>query len=716
MQSKIPRRRMFPLISRPDSVIQRDYHTLFVKYRVVDIYLPFKRLYGNSVGLTGDDRMDMIMYYDICTFAIHEYMCYHVKTRHDKPTAEARVIAKELVTALFNNYEPNTFDVILHKALFHVIHETYYDTNCDDLKRDNYFSCELDRSEVIPNIHKFFDELTQSDSRARLHSLNALHSYKNNPKNTRHATIEYLTGSSHPINIGTYIADYVLLAESMNIHNWLYLRAFESVFDILHKYVLHYNRTICDHDRLIHHHDVFTNLDAHTVTVLPCHNNRAIDMMRWLRARNLVNPTDYRTTVLGYTEQAEHIPGNKKLTPYGIKCIQEYFHEIYGTTDVNNITTEYLETIEGRTVKMYELRSKMESVEFDYRHKYAKLYPKPEYNYMEYLAAEGYNVIRIPKTEHKLLVASILMTIEYTSLLDMLLVYNYILLHDARRLYLDNMNPVFKVLHSVHTGVLFLHSPNDFHLMSCFIANHELSLCIISLLKFMQAFYSKNFSDMLQLNRRIKMTHLLHDIQFHDSIYEPIDVFNYFERFGNIHNEPTRMYTPSFFRVSPMSPQCSKDVAAITKLLDKHVVGIISACDTIFGQPLSVDPKLNECWHTIIDEYHQARELDLLPNYDDDDTTREAVHISIDETRHNSASMNGSAYFADLRQVYNGIIRQETDAMVDAMVERAMNMINMEIQSTYSNESRAGDLRTEEDLVQIDQPVEEVIPWNDNTW
>ena len=270
------------IINVPSSTIHRSFHTIFVKNRVFDIFLKYNHY--RSV----DERLLIIIYNDICCNAIEQY-------------------TRQKFGINYTDYDPEIYDIILHKALTRNLKEYLTNRNLD------IFSARMS-SDLI---YKFqsFDIIDRPD-------------------------YEYYA-------ISQYIADYIILSKLMNIKCTNYIDAITNVYYVIMIYIREYNNLIL-HNSIIRYHLCITN---GKINVQYNTNQTAIRVIERYTATETSMANIIAANLLGIRCVDVSRPSLSDSTKTELYKLRNTLYRC----ERNRVTDKILRTIHGRSLRFAEM-------------------------------------------------------------------------------------------------------------------------------------------------------------------------------------------------------------------------------------------------------------------------------------------------------------------------------------------------------------------------
>ena len=428
----------FPLLNNTNSPIQRDYHTLFIKYRYLDVYLQ----YLASTCSAHHNNLTTVIYYDICTIAIKRYITDKV-IQYKFPIDLANIIVNDL----YANFDPETFDVILHKSLHHVIQNTFY------IQPRNK------RSNKYQDIH----ELTDPNV---IYS-NMFNLFSTVPVDFDTEDIDEYINDSTLTTITDYITDYIVLAKRMQIQNYRMIDMIQHTFHRIRQYIREYYSIIykCSY---VNYRVVLTN-ERLTVEYRP--NTQRIQFVEKKISSGVFKPTP---ECLGLGIASVHVGLNANSS--NSSDIEHYLRRYKSNGKVN---IKPLQTVKGRTLRLRQLYITNECPPNHTTHhlselitKFSNAFPNPEINAAKYVTRMNYglNYRLDPYTNMRQIVHRLL---KLRSLIYLNLHVSVDIDVSAQN-YIRYVEPVAKLVKFRFPDIICLRSDDDYKLLDTMLASRNI--------------------------------------------------------------------------------------------------------------------------------------------------------------------------------------------------------------------------------------------------
>lgn len=427
----------FPLLTNTHSAIKRDYHTLFTKYRYFDIFLP----YLASKKAKYDIRLSCVVYYDICTIAIENYVNYkaaRVKLMTTTPSA--------VTQDFYTNFDPEAFDVVLHKALHHITQEIFY------------IQPRKGRANKYDAIHEVSDPNTIYSNMFKYYHPPVVDFESND--------IPEFVQDDNPLTLSDYIADYVILAKRMSISRYCMIDLIQHMFNHIRDYMHEYYGIIYK-GSYVRYNVSIVQKQLH-VTYTP--NSDRIKHVETKLARGSFKSTP-ECLALGITSVSMHT----HATPATPPDLEPYIKTL--KPKLKKISLTPLQTVKGRTLRFNHLyiddsRAIHTREQLAERAtKFMNAFPNPTTNASSYLNRMNYHTnyseekcVKLRRVIHRLL--------KLRSVL-------YLTLHvsvDAEvcsQYYLRNVDPIAKLVKFKTPDILCLSSDDDYKLLDVMFATYK---------------------------------------------------------------------------------------------------------------------------------------------------------------------------------------------------------------------------------------------------
>lgn len=510
-----------PYISNPQSVIVRNYDTLFSKFRVLRTILGFDNVvhkfhgqYKSKSRSSYDFRIVMTTYYDICVLALNKWVLHKLKS-HD-PHIDVSTV-KQHVERIINSYAEGTFDIILHKSLRYisklVFHSSFYSPG---IKMNNVVS----DFEITQNIcHLFHDAEYQHPSDA---TVNTMLTRTNNEAFEQHLDQKYGTFS-----LATYIADYILLCKTMGIKCSNFIDLFDTTFRFIHEYIDLYDSCIFKSGPVKYNIRVIKSGNKYEFNIM--YRNDAKVCMKLARTRHDRHSDDTLLCYFGIDINDSILDGPRSESlPY----IQERFTEMLTrmleqrnlTTSPKKIDVQFLKTVEGRDFK-YTCMSAIygrykdnepfpsNSISSQLLRKYGVLIHN-----IESKASNEYEHINIPPDGMNILVRCIQYLLEYREILMLTTAENEYLPHIIRD-FGTFVPDISKIVAVDIPHCLIMAGWHGYRLIDALYMNYTMIERTKSLLNFIIRFITKNRKALIELNRLLSIDTVFEKMFLNDDVF-----------------------------------------------------------------------------------------------------------------------------------------------------------------------------------------------------
>lgn len=426
----------FPLLSNTQSPIQRDSHTLFVKYRYADVFLQYL-----ASSYYYDNKLMSVIYYDICTIAIKSYI-----TRKVLHYGFPLDLVSFLIHDLYTNYDPEVFDIILHKSFHHIIQTIFY----------------VQPRHKRPNKYEDIHEVT---------NVNEIYSamfglFTTDPADFDVDDLSNYFADNNSLTIVDYIADYIVLAKRMQVQNYRMVDLIQHLIHRIRDYMREYYSLIYQ-SSYVRYRVTLTN-ERLNVDFVP--NTTRIQFIEKKIAQKVFSPTP---ECLGLGIASVHL-GRYANSPESSE-IEHYLRRYKSKGKVN---IKPLQTVKGRSLRVRHLFTAGECPNRTTRAlselitKFNNAFPNPEVNAAKYTnrmnyglnyTAEAYSTMR--QFVHRLLK---LRTLIYLTL------HAYIDLDNCAGLYNWHVEPVARLAKFRFPDIICLRSDYDYKLLDIMLTCRKL--------------------------------------------------------------------------------------------------------------------------------------------------------------------------------------------------------------------------------------------------
>lgn len=570
----------FPLLYNENTPIKRKYEVLFHNFRYSDVFLqyliPTSSKYSSQIATA--------IYYDICTLAIKEYI-ERKTTRLNIPATSV----PDIISDLYDNYNAERFDVILHKALHNLIQNIYYVQPRN--KRVNKYEA----------IHEIVSSHT-------IYS-NMFDYY--NPSNTdfeSEGITDYLV-DNYDISIADYVSDYVLLSRRVGECKYNMIDSIQHMFNRIRCYIREYYGIM--KMSFLTYKVIIANNKA-TIDYIP--NSQRIQYVERKIQQGVFKPTP-ECVALGIVSVSLGKGASKNNTDVP-KFLRKY-------KLTNRINPEPLKTITGRAIRYRHLQAtgegpRAESWRSTQMTKFGRTYPHPIDNLQMYREAMKFG-IEYTKTEYDTLRDLVHRILKLRSLLYLTL-HIHVDMNICAQHYNRYVEPIAKVLKFRASDIISLRSDDDYKLLDTMIALYK----ILTHLRLFNAHVNTNTTEYIDVSYALLIT---------DAVLITKSMCTYFT--DHIWYEANQLHG------TDMSTEYklfwSKNADTIDVTLKSILTDLISSCKNIYNFGINL-PYVRDRVKELFDKYDRNRIL----------SDREALHfvyVRVDPSKMGNLSAEDDTYY-----------------------------------------------------------------------
>lgn len=631
----------FPLINVANSPFKRDYHTLFVKYQVLDVLINYQLSESTtSPNKTAwavksvDPRLTMVVYYDICKRAIHDYIANKVSKHADVfPNKESAV--ERIEKSLYSNYDPELFDIVLHKALNLEILRVYYN-----------------KTESYPEISKEGNNLTDTLPPFLIHA--NIHSRYTSTTDTVYKDMalpvcETMNQYNHIVyrkidtdDISAYLTDYILIASSMGLYYHQYVAIIESVYEHIYNYIMEYgsvniSNTSCLYKLRFKEGNMFLKYEQ---------LDEYVQSLNSLKERGLIKD-DVVTNVLGL----RIINNDEVLDDEDLAVVNAFVKE--HNINEHEVNIDFLKTKTGRNIRWqhaYKLNHRSTSNLIQY---YKEHFPNPEVNGNKYVENEHYNVIELSKKEYRTLYQYIRAIMLYKMIivrfrLMEMCIRNAISIYET-----DNINEI-KVFHADTSNVLTISGRHDYYFIDHMYTHYNLHMHLLHMVEHLKIMTNTTYAIRAGIHMKLNLNKVFHNLFIKDHIMFDAEFRRFY--FKHVHFKIIRKHETTMY-------------AGILKYFE--IRNIVNPKDVIFDDLENVIRRnicdIDSCfavlhgYHMYKNEYVLRKLGELLNKYDN---MHEYMRTHFWKTNQHNAISHYMVYVnLDVGAAHEGEYAYENDLM-----------------------------------------------------